>query len=104
MCVALCYVLCRHPDKNPSSCTDCTAQFRLISSAYQVLSDSTARSHYDSLELAYQPIASAALTLTTENFDALVASAGGSVWLVEVYSDWHKSCISFATAWEVAGM
>lgn len=56
---------------------------------------------YDQVEVAYDVLKSEAIDLTVENIDRLVYQSD-AVWMIQVYSDWHKSCIRFSNPWEEA--
>jgi len=95
-------VLSTHPDKNPT-CADCAERFQRVQKAYDVLSHADKRSLYDSVETTYDLLRSEATELTAANFDRLVLhSPRDEVWVVELYTDWHKSAIRFSAAWEEA--
>lgn len=87
-----------HLLQNPD-CADCAEKFDTISNAYRVLSNPDKRAMYDQVEISYEPIKSDAVELTAENIDQLVYQSD-AVWFIQVYSDWHKSCIRFANPWE----
>jgi curved DNA-binding protein CbpA len=93
-------VLSTHPDKNPS-CTDCVERFQRVQKAYDTLSHADKRSMYDSIETTFDLLASEAVELTAATFDNLVTQRD-DVWVIEVYTDWHKSAIRFSAAWEEA--
>jgi len=93
-------VLKTHPDKNPG-CTDCITKFQLVQKAYDVLSHPEKRALYDSIELSYDPIQSEAVELTSDTFTSQVLQRD-DVWVIQVYTDWHRSAIRFAQAWEEA--
>mmetsp|Transcript_33857 Transcript_33857/g.65896 ORF Transcript_33857/g.65896 Transcript_33857/m.65896 type:complete len:780 (+) Transcript_33857:29-2368(+) len=89
-----------HPDKNPN-CAECEGLMHRISEAYAVLSDEKRKKMYDALEINFKPLPSDAEELTAENFDTLVrGSEPGTLWVVQVYAEWHKASIGFANAWE----
>ena len=56
---------------------------------------------YDSIETTYDVLQSETVELTTANFESEVLQTD-AVWVIQVYTDWHKSAIRFSQAWEEA--
>lgn len=88
-----------HPDKQAVCEEECQRRFAEINEAYRVLSAPEFREAYDQVEVSYEALPSVAAELTSQNFDSLVLQSD-DIWVVQVYSEWHRSCIRFAAAWE----
>ncbi|KAF7458641.1 putative DnaJ protein [Cryptosporidium felis] len=89
-----------HPDKNPN-CEPCLHKFRDISEAYKILGDAEKRKVYDTTHGGeIETIPSAAVTLTTENYDELVLLQTTSSWVIQVYTDHDELCRYFSSIWE----
>lgn len=91
-------VLTVHPDKHPD-CDDCIGKFQRVQKAYDVLVSPEKRSMYDTIETTYDILKSDTTELTSGNFDSEVLQTD-SVYVIQVYTDWHKSAIRFSQAWE----
>lgn len=89
-----------HPDKNPG-CEPCLEKFRDISKAYEILGDDEKRQVYDSTQGGeIEIIPSAAITLTSDNFDDLVILQTANSWVIQVYTDHDELCHYFSSIWE----
>ncbi|KAJ1607652.1 DNAj domain-containing protein [Cryptosporidium canis] len=89
-----------HPDKNPG-CEPCLEKFRDISKAYEVLGDEEKRQVYDTTQGGeIDIIPSAAVTLTSDNFDDLILFQESSSWVIQVYTDHDELCHYFSSIWE----
>ncbi|KAH8583817.1 DNAj domain [Cryptosporidium sp. chipmunk genotype I] len=89
-----------HPDKNPD-CEPCLEKFRDISKAYEILGDDEKRKIYDTTQGGeIEIIPSAAVTLTSENFDDLVMFQTTNSWVIQVYTDHDELCHYFSSIWE----
>lgn len=60
-----------HPDKNPD-CSTCEEKFRLISKAYDILSNEDSKKHYDQTNGVLDPIESKTVELNKYNYEELV--------------------------------
>lgn len=95
-----------HPDKN-SACRrtggegedNCTRMLQTLNEAYKCLSNPSARKAFDQMDASFEPLPSAAIQLTGDNFEQLVLLSG-DVWIIQIYYPWHRSCIQFASQWE----
>jgi hypothetical protein len=85
-----------HADKCGGA--ECAREFLLVSEAYEVLRDPQRRAVYDELEVvAAGALRSAAAELTADNFERLVLSGDREApWVIQVYTEWHRSARSFA--------
>ncbi|TRY52579.1 DnaJ domain containing protein [Cryptosporidium tyzzeri] len=89
-----------HPDKNPD-CEPCLEKFRDISKAYEILGDNEKRQVYDTTQGGeIEIIPSAAVTLTSDNFDNLVMLQKTNSWVIQVYTDHDELCHHFSSIWE----
>ncbi|OII74235.1 DnaJ domain-containing protein [Cryptosporidium ubiquitum] len=89
-----------HPDKNPD-CEPCLEKFRDISKAYEILGDDEKRQIYDTTQGGeIEIIPSAAVTLTSDNFDDLVTFQTTNSWVIQVYTDHDELCHYFSSIWE----
>lgn len=89
-----------HPDKNPD-CEPCLEKFRDISKAYEILGDEEKRQVYDTTQGGeIDIIPSAAVTLTSDNFDDLVIQQMSDSWVIQVYTDQDELCHYFSSIWE----
>ena len=64
-----------------------------------VLSNKDKRAMYDSIETTYDLLQSDTFDLTSSNFVSEVLEKD-AIWVIEVYTDWHKNAIRFSQAWE----
>ncbi|KAH0477359.1 MAG: uncharacterized protein KVP18_003595 [Porospora cf. gigantea A] len=96
-----------HPDRNPN-CDACAEKFTAIQEAFEVLSDPTKRSIYDSSHSVNLDTIKPVFTqvLTAENYDALVKipltdfTRKAPVWLVMVHSDLEFGSTQFFKIFE----
>ena len=97
--VCCCLLSVLFPQDKNRDCADCAAKFQKVQKAYDTLSNSDKRSMYDSIEQSFDLLQSDAVELTSANFADQVLHKD-QVWVIEVYTDWHKSAIRFSQAWE----
>lgn len=89
-----------HPDKNPNCGDWCEKKLSEINDAWRLIGSKESRRAFDATGGgAFENLPSDAISLNSENFDKLVTNSD-DIWIIQVYSEWHRSCKLFAPAWE----